>query len=611
MHGTLHEYSEEEDELSKVYDHVLMQRLIGYLKPYRLEVIMIMLVTVLSTATRLAVPYLIKIAIDNHIRPRQLDGLKNIIGILVGLIVLEFFFAYIETFRLEMLGKKITYDLRNQVFSHLQKLDVGFFDRTPVGRLMTRVMGDITRLNELYAYGIITVFANLLTVFGIIGVMLQINWQLALATFVVFPIIFGITFVYQIYSRRAFRDQRKFLAQINSFLQESISGMTTIQLFTREQRNFKQFDRRNQDYFGASIRAIFYFSVFFPMIEVTAALATSVVIWYGGGQIIQNTLTFGALIAFLEYARRLFWPIRELSEKYTIFQNAMASSERVFDLLDTQPKIVDSPQLGSRAKVQNKIAQPESVDLTTPSAIEFRHVWFAYNPDDYVLRDISFEIKVGEKVAIVGATGAGKTSIINLLCRFYEVNRGKILIDGQNIRTLQMEALRRQIGLIQQDIFLFSGNIENNISLKNPQISTQQVASVAKEVHLDHFVSQLPDRYRTEVKEGGSGLSVGQKQLVAFARALAHDPAILILDEATSSVDTETEQLIQDALARLMKDRTTIAIAHRLSTIQNADKILVMHRGQLQETGTHNDLLRQRGLYYRLYQLQYKDQDVA
>ena len=611
MHGTLHEYSEEEDELSKVYDHVLMQRLIRYLKPYRLEVIMIMLVTVLATATRLAAPYLIKIAIDNHIRPRQLDGLKNIIGILVGLIVLEFFFAYIETFRLEMLGKKITYDLRNQVFSHLQKLEVGFFDRTPVGRLMTRVMGDITRLNELYAYGIITVFANLLTVFGIIGVMLQINWQLALATFVVFPIIFGITIVYQIYSRRAFRDQRKFLAQINSFLQESISGMTTIQLFTREQRNFKQFDQRNQEYFGASIRAIFYFSVFFPMIEVTAALATSVVIWYGCGQIIQNTLTFGALIAFLQYAQRLFWPIRELSEKYTIFQNAMASSERVFDLLDSQPKIVDPAKLGARAKVQNKIAQPESVDPTTPGAIEFRHVWFTYNPDDYVLRDISFEIKAGEKVAIVGATGAGKTSLINLLCRFYEVNRGEILIDGQDIRMLQMGALRRQIGLIQQDIFLFSGNIENNISLKNPQISAQQVASVAKEVHLDHFVSQMPDRYQTEVKEGGSGLSVGQKQLVAFARALAHDPAILILDEATSSVDTETEQLIQDALARLMKDRTTIAIAHRLSTIQNADKILVMHRGQLQETGTHNELLHQRGLYYRLYQLQYKDQDVT
>ncbi|MAB91597.1 MAG: antibiotic ABC transporter ATP-binding protein [Planctomycetes bacterium] len=609
MHGTLHEYSEEEDELSKVYDHVLMQRLIRYLKPYQLEVIMIMLVTVLATATRLATPYLIKIAIDNHIRPRQLDGLKNIIGILVGLVILEFFFAYIETFRLEMLGKKITYDLRNQVFSHLQKLGIGFFDRTPVGRLMTRVMGDITRLNELYAYGIITVFANLLTVFGIIGVMLQINWQLALATFVVFPIIFGITTVYQIYSRRAFRDQRKFLAQINSFLQESLSGMTTIQLFTREQRNFRQFDRRNQEYFGASIRAIFYFSVFFPMIEVTAALATSVVIWYGCGQIIQNTLTFGALIAFLQYAQRLFWPIRELSEKYTIFQNAMASSERVFDLLDTQPKIVDSPKLGSRTKVQ--IAQPESVDPTTPGAIKFRHVWFAYNPDDYVLRDISFEIKAGEKVAIVGATGAGKTSIINLLCRFYEVNRGEILIDGQDIRTLQMEVLRRQIGLIQQDIFLFSGNIENNISLKNPQISAQQVTSVAKEVHLDHFVSQMPDQYQTEVKEGGSGLSVGQKQLVAFARALAHDPAILILDEATSSVDTETEQLIQDALARLMRDRTTIAIAHRLSTIQNADKILVMHRGQLQEAGTHNELLRQRGLYYRLYQLQYKDQDVA
>ncbi len=598
MHDTLHEYSEEEEDLSKIYDRVLMQRLLTYLRPYRWEVILIMSVTTLATAARLAMPYLTKIAIDDHIRPKQLDGLENIIGILVGLVFLGFFFGYIEIFRLEMLGKKITYDLRNQIFNHLQTLEVAFFDRTPIGRLMTRVMGDVTRLNDLYSEGIIATFANLLTVFGIISVMLYINWQLAVSTLLVLPIIFGMTIVYQIYSRRAFRDQRKFLAQINAFLQESISGMTTIQLFTREMRNFKQFQGRNHSYFTASLRSIFYFAVFFPMIEITAALATSVVIWYGCGQIIQQTLTFGALVAFLQYAQLLFWPIRELSEKYTIFQNAMASSERVFDLLDTPPKI-------EAQQTKNPLTSKE----TARGTIEFRNIWFAYNEGDPILRDVSFEIKAGEKVAIVGATGAGKTSIINLLCRFYDIDRGQILIDGQDIRTMPPSELRQKIGLIQQDIFLFSGRIEDNIHLKHPQISTQQAIASAKEVHLDHFVSKMTDTYQTEVKEGGSGLSVGQKQLVSFARALAHDPTILILDEATSSVDTETERLIQDALNRLMKDRTTIAIAHRLSTIQNVDKILVMHRGELREVGTHNQLISQRGLYYRLYQLQYKDQD--
>ena len=600
MQDALHEYSEEEEELNKIYDRALMRRLLTYLQPYRWEVVLIMSVTTLATAARLAMPYLTKLAIDNHIRPKQIDGLENIISFLVGLTVLGFFFGYIEIFRLEMLGKKITYDLRNEIFSHLQKLEVAFFDRTPVGRLMTRVMGDVTRLNDLYSEGIIATFANLLTIFGIIGVMLYINWQLAAAIFLVFPIIFGMTIVYQIYSRRAFRDQRKFLAQINAFLQESISGMTTIQLFTREMRNFKHFQERNRSYFNASLRSIFYFAVFFPMIEITAALATAVVIWYGCGQIIQNMLTFGDLIAFLQYAQLLFWPIRELSEKYTIFQNAMASSERVFDLLDTKPKI----------EVQQAQKLPDG-KKDHEGTIEFDHVWFAYNEGDSVLRDISFEIKAGEKVAIVGATGAGKTSIINLLCRFYDIDQGRILLNGKDIRSIPLPELRQQIGLIQQDIFLFSGKIEDNIHLKHPQISTQQAIASAKEVHLDHFVSKMADTYQTEIKEAGSGLSVGQKQLVSFARALAHNPSILILDEATSSVDTETERLIQDALSRLMKGRTTIAIAHRLSTIQNADKILVMHRGKLREIGTHNELINQRGLYYRLYQLQYKDQDIG
>lgn len=594
--GSLHEYSEEEEDLGKIYDSVLMRRLIAYLRPYAFEVTLIVLLTLISTAIRLVSPYLTKIAIDDYIVPKQLEGFRVIAFYLLFLLAVEFLFSYLETYRLQMMGQRIMRDFRMQIFTHLQRVDMNFFDQNPVGRLMTRVMGDVSALNELYTHGIITIVANLLSIGGIMFMMLWINWQLALVTFVVLPIILVMTTVYQIYSRRAFRDQRKFRAQINAFLQESIVGMTTMQLFTREHRSFEKFGEHNLKYLNSSIRSVFYFSVFFPMIEITGSLATAVIIWYGGGQIIQNTLSFGALVAFLQYAQRLFWPIRELSEKYTIFQRAMASSERVFDLLDTQPKIKDS--------AYSKQLQ------TVNSSIEFQNVSFAYREDDYVLNDVSFRIEPGEKVAIVGATGSGKTTLINLLCRFYDIEKGQILIDGLDIQQMKLDSLRKRIGIVQQDIFLFTGTIESNINLSNTSIQPDQVVAASKEVYLDPFVQNMPNGYDSEVKEGGSGLSVGQKQLVAFARALAFDPDILILDEATSSVDTETEYLIQDALSRLMSNRTFIAIAHRLSTIQNVDKILVMHRGQLHEVGSHNQLLQKRGLYYRLYQLQYKDQKI-
>ena len=594
--GSLHEYSEEEEDLGKIYDNVLMRRLIAYLRPYVFEVTLIVLLTLISTAIRLVSPYLTKIAIDDYIVPKQLEGFRVIAFYLLFLLAVEFLFSYLETYRLQMMGQRIMRDFRMQIFTHLQRVDMNFFDQNPVGRLMTRVMGDVSALNELYTHGIITIVANLLSIGGIMFMMRWINWQLALVTFVVLPIILVMTTVYQIYSRRAFRDQRKFRAQINAFLQESIVGMTTMQLFTREHRSFEKFGEHNLKYLNSSIRSVFYFSVFFPMIEITGSLATAVIIWYGGGQIIQNTLSFGALVAFLQYAQRLFWPIRELSEKYTIFQRAMASSERVFDLLDTQPIIKDS-------------AYPKQLQ-TVNSSIEFQNVSFAYREDDYVLNDVSFRIEPGEKVAIVGATGSGKTTLINLLCRFYDIEKGQILIDGLDIQQMKLDSLRKRIGIVQQDIFLFTGTIESNINLSNTSIQPDQVVAASKEVYLDPFVQNMPNGYGSEVKEGGSGLSVWQKQLVAFARALAFDPDILILDEATSSVDTETEYLIQDALSRLMSNRTFIAIAHRLSTIQNVDKILVMHRGRVHEMGSHNQLLQKRGLYYRLYQLQYKDQKI-
>ena len=593
----LHEYSPEEDDLGKVYDRVLMKRLLSYLKPHRLEVTFVALLIMGNMVSKLAGPWLMKIAIDQHIEPGLMEGLGTIAFYMIIALLAQFAFNYFQEYRMQMLGQNVMYDMRRGLFSHLQRLDVQFFDRNPVGRLMTRVMGDVQVLNELFTDGVITIFANFLSVGGIMAMMLYLNWKLALATFTVLPIIFGATMVYQVYSRRAFRDQRRHLARINAFLQENIVGMTTMQLFTQERRSFQKFNERNQDYLRSNLRAVLYFSLFSPMIEVTGSLATAMILWYGGGQILQNALTFGVLYAFIEYGRQLFWPIRELSEKYTIFQNAMASSERIFDLLDTEPTIVDPVQAKEIQALRGEI--------------EFRNVWFAYKDEDYVLRDVSFQVKPGEKVAIVGHTGAGKTSIINLLCRFYEVNKGQISIDGVDIREMNLEDLRHSIDIVQQNIFMFSDTIEGNINLGKSEITSAQAIAASKEVHLDKFVQKMPEGYATEVKEDGSGLSVGQKQLVSFARALASDPDILILDEATSSVDTETELLIQDALARLMANRTSIVIAHRLSTIQNADKIIVMHRGEIREMGSHNELLQKRGIYYRLYQLQYKGQEVG
>ena len=597
MGSNLYEYNDEEDDLGKVYDSVLMKRLLSYLKPYKIQLLIIGFLMVGSTLSRLVGPYLLHIAIDDHIIPRVPEGLGVIALFMVFGLIGEFVFGYFEEYRMQMIGQHVMHDLRQMLFSHLQRLDVQFFDKNPVGRLMTRVMGDVQVLNELFASGVITVFANLLNIFGIVVVMLLINWKLALVTFTVIPIIFGATLVYQIYSRRAFREQRKQLARINAFLQENIVGMTTMKLFAQERQSHLRFNERNRRYLAANLKSIFYFSIFHPLIEVTASLATAVIIWYGGGQIVQGALTFGVLVAFIRYAERFFWPIRELSEKYTIFQNAMASSERIFQLLDTQPTIISTV--------------PKKDTDSLKGEIEFRNVWFAYNDDDYVLRDVSFKVKPGEKVALVGHTGAGKTSIINLLCRFYEINKGQILIDGVDIREMNLEELRGAISIVQQNIFLFSDSIERNITLGDPSISTEQVKRASEDVHLDRFVQKMPDLYGTEIKEDGAGLSVGQKQLVAFARALASDPSVLILDEATSSVDTETEILIEDALSRLMENRTSVVIAHRLSTIQNADRIIVMHRGEIRETGTHNELLQQSGgIYYRLYQLQYKGQET-
>ena len=528
------EYSDKEQELGKVYDRVLMKRLLSYLKPYKLQLLIIGLLMVGNTLSVLAGPYLMQIAIDRYITPGVWEGLGTITLLFVLVLVAQFAFNRFEEVRTEMIGQHVMYDIRQTLFLHLQRLDVQFFDRNPVGRLMTRVTSDVQTLNELFASGVISVLTNLVHILGIMVVMLLYNWQLALVTFGAIPIVLGAGLLYQIYSRRAFREEREQLARINTFLQENIVGMTTMKLFTQERRSHLRFNERNRKYLDAKLcSGIYYVLYSYTLFQVTSSLTLAVIVWYGGGQVVQDALTFGVLVAFISYAQRFFGPILGLGGKYAVFQSAMASAERIFQLLDTQPTIASTT--------------PRSDTSTVNGEIEFKNVWFAYNDGNYVLQDVSFKVKLGEKVALVGHTGAGKTTIINLLCRFYEINRGQILIDGVDIQKMNLEELREAISIVQQNIFLFSDSIERNISLGNPSISSEQVRRAAQDVNLDGFVQKMPEVYGTEIREGGAGLSVGQKQLVAFARALASDPSILILDEATSSVDTETEILIEDA----------------------------------------------------------------
>jgi ATP-binding cassette subfamily B protein len=488
------------------------------------------------------------------------------------------------------------FDMRMQIYGHLQRLDLRFYDRNPVGRLMTRVTTDVDVLNDLFTSGVIAVFDDVFTLAGIMVVLLVMNWKLALVSFSVLPLIVLVTQWFRRNVRDSYRTVRVWIARINAYLQENISGMSTVQLFRREAQNYARFDEIDRGHRDANVASIFYYAVFYPAIEVVGALAASLIIWYGGGRVIQGALTLGSLVAFIQYSSRFYRPISDMSEKFNLLQAAMASSERIFALLDT------------RVVVENPAAPRQAAGGS--GHIVFDHVWFAYRGEDWVLRDVSFEVAPGERVAIVGATGAGKSTIVNLLLRFYDVGRGRILVDGVDIREMELDALRRLFSLVLQDVQLFSGTIASNIRLGNTDITDAQVRSAADAVHAGRFIDRLPQGFDTAVAERGATLSVGQKQLLSFARALAFAPQILVLDEATSSVDTETELLIRDALRVLMGGRTTVAIAHRLSTIQDMDKILVLHKGEVRESGSHQQLLAARGIYYRLYQLQYRDQEL-
>ena len=594
---------QDDDILGKAYDARLMRRLLVYLRPYWPQVALALVSIVIGAAASLTQPYLMKVAIDRHIATRQLDGLNQLALIYIVVLVTAFAAEYIQTWTMQLTGQRIMYDMRMIIYRHLQRLDLGYYDRNPVGRLMTRVTSDVDVLNDLFTSGVVTIFGDVFLLAGIMAVMLGMNWRLALVAFAVLPLIAIITQWFRRHVRESYRTVRGLIARINAFLQENITGMATVQLFRREGVNYDRFDEIDRQHRDANIESIFYYAVFYPAIEAVSALASALIIWYGGASVIGGTVSLGALAAFLQYSQRFFRPISDMSEKFNVLQSAMASSERIFKLLD-EPVHIESP------------AHPASLSSSLPNGrIVFDHVWFAYNdaaPDaepDWVLKDVSFDVEPGQRIGIVGATGSGKTTLINLLLRFYDVQRGRITIDGVDVRELDLGDLRRLFSLVLQDVHLFSGTIADNIRLGNPAITDAQVGAAAEAVHADRFISALPDGYEAPVAERGATLSVGQKQLLSFARALAFDPQILILDEATSSVDTETELLIRDALTALMTGRTTIAIAHRLSTVQDMDKILVLHKGVVRESGTHQELLAERGIYFKLFELQYRSAD--
>lgn len=591
----------DDEILGKAYDARLMRRLLGYLWPYWRQVAVAFAAIFVASAAALAQPYLVKQAIDQHVATRTLAGLDRLALIYTLVLVAAFIAEYVQTWTMQMIGQRIMFDLRMAVYGHLQRLDLKYYDRHPVGRLMTRVTSDVDVLNELFTSGVVTIFGDALTLVGIMVVMVWMDWRLALVAFSVLPLIVLVTQWFRRNVRESYRIVRGWVARINAFLQENITGMSTVQLFRREALNFERFDEVDRQHRDANIDSIFYYAVFYPAIEVTSALAGALIIWYGGFSVLRGSLTFGVLVAFLQYSQRFFRPISDMSEKFNILQSAMASSERIFALLD-EPVAVHSP------------VSPRSLPTPALGHIVFDHVWFAYNPPatdvpeapEWVLKDVSFDVRPGERVGIVGATGSGKTTLINLLLRFYDVQKGRISIDGIDIRELALHDVRRLFSLVLQDVHLFSGTVADNIRLGQSRIDDERLRGAAEAVHASAFIERMPQGYASKVAERGATLSAGQKQLLSFARALAFDPPILVLDEATSNIDTETELLIQDALDVLMKDRTTIAIAHRLSTIQHMDKILVLHKGTLRESGTHQQLLAARGIYFKLFQLQYK-----
>jgi ATP-binding cassette subfamily B multidrug efflux pump len=582
-----------DEEADARADPRMLRRLVSYLGPYRLQVAVSLVLLFTGAALELAGPYLTKVALDKALPARDAGLLGRLVLLYVGSLVLAFLAEYAHTLLTAWLGQRVMFDLRVQVFEHLQRLSLRFFDRNPVGRLMTRVTNDVEQLNEAFSSGLVTIFGDVFTLLFIVGMMLQLNWRLALVTFTVLPFVAVATFLFRGLIRRAYRDIRVRLARINAFTQEHVSGIRVVQLFGREEPVLARFKTVNADHLEAHLRSITYYALFFPVIEVLTAVALALILWYGGGATLEGSMTVGVVAAFLQYTRRFFRPIQDLSEKYNILQGAMAASERIFELLDTEPDVPAD-------------AHPLRLPEPGRGEIEFRDVWFRYgDDDDWVLKGVSFTARPGERVAIVGATGAGKSTIISLLMRFYDATRGEVLFDGVPIRRVSARELRSRVSLVLQDVFLFSEDVTSNIRLGETGISDERVREAARRVGAEPFINRLPAGYAQPLGERGTSLSVGERQLVSFARALAFDPLVLVLDEATSSVDSELEAQIEEALDELMRGRTSLVIAHRLSTVQSADQILVLHHGEIRERGTHGELLRRGGLYARLHELQF------
>ena len=587
----------EEQALGRAYDARLIGRLWRYIRPYRKDFWVSVACLPAISLFGLAQPYLVKITIDRFIATRSAHGVALMGGLYGAAVLGEFGFLYLQYYFTMLVAQKSLADLRIDIFTHVERLDAAYFDRNPVGRLVTRMTTDVDVINEMFAAGAMTILMDVITLLGIVGILLAINVRLALVSLAMLPLMLLAINFFRLKARHSYRLIRERIARINAYLQEAISGMMVIQLFAREAKTFQQFDRYNDAHREANHWANIYEASLFSLVEAVSSISFALIVWYGGGQILAGALAFGTLVAFIEYVQKFFVPVRDFSSKYAVMQSAMSAAERVFELLDTPVLIRNAPSA--------------RVPSAARGQIEFEHVWFAYRGDDFVLRDVSFRVESGEKIAIVGATGAGKTTIIKLLNRFYDVQRGRVLVDGIDVRDWDLRALRRCIAAVAQDVFLFSGTIADNIRLGRPEIGMEAVCRAAATVHAQRFIEQLPAQYNEKVRERGSNLSAGQRQLLSFARALAYAPAVLVLDEATSSVDTETELLIQDAIEQLMRDRTAVVIAHRLSTIEGADRIIVMHHGQIREVGSHRELLALGGLYARLHALQTRGHEYA
>src|ERR1700689_5131937 len=612
----------DDDVVGKAYDNRLMGRLLTYLRPYKLQAIISLVAILLKAGADVLGPYLTKIAVDRYmtarpashpaaitrwLSPNAMVGITQLASIYLAALVLSYLLEFVQTYLMQWTGQKVMFDMRSQIFRHIQSMHVSFFDRNPVGRLVTRLTSDVDALNEMFTSGVFAIFEDVFVLVLIVAIMLRMNWWLALISFAVLPLILVVTRAFRKHVRDSYRRIRSAIARINASTQEHVSGMSVVQLFNREQRSYEEFEEVNRQHMVAFKDAILAYALYYPAVELLSSVAIALVIWLGGFGVLRNAVSIGVLVAFIQYSQRFFRPIQDLSEKYNILQAAMAASERVFKLLDT-PAELQSP------------AAPRACDGS--GRIEFRHVWFTYQKLDaqqmaaasqdveWILKDVSFVIEPDQTAAIVGHTGAGKTTIIGLMMRFYEIQRGSVLINGVDVREQDVSELRRHFGVVLQDPFLFTGTIAENIRLGSDWITDERMKAAADEVNVGDFIRALPQGFDEPLRERGNSLSTGQKQLINFARALAHDPRVLVLDEATSSVDTDTEMRVRAALERMVQGRTSVIVAHRLSTVQQADRILVMHKGQLRELGTHQELLGQRGIYWKLYQLQYKDQEV-